>query len=397
MRSTTLSSQRSTTTSTATRSRPFELKRELWAKLLDDRLRHRLQGRRRSSSSSTRCWSSPPRSSPTPSSASIRRRCCRRRSFPASGSRQAGSPASSRRTSSTGCWRCRAAIASSALSPAGSCRFAWQRRRARRHEGALRVDHQRRAAARPRRVLHARLARRARSSRRSSTTRSASASSTRPADPARSSSRQCGSYLAAAEAAGLSPSDAHLGATRHVIGVDVHPLAVTFARVTYLLAIGRERLTAPGRPDLHVPVYLGDSLQWGQQQTPLHMRTCSRSRPTTDSSSPASCDFPDRLLDDAGQFDRLVADLADLAATSQPGPPLPSSGGHLPPIRRTARRSGDDRARPSRTMCRAPRRRARSHLVVLRPEPRPTGVARRERRTASIASSATRPGSPTAS
>ena len=43
----------------------------------------------------------------------------------------------------------------------------------------------------------------------------------------------------------------------------------SLARVTYLLAIGRERIQADDRPPLSVPVYLGDSLQWGQQHNVL--------------------------------------------------------------------------------------------------------------------------------
>ena len=66
-------------------------------------------------------------------------------------------------------------------------------------------------------------------------------------------------YLAAADADGLSNEDAIRGATEHVIGLDLHPLAVTFARVTYLLAIGMERLAARRGP-FSVRVYLGDSL-----------------------------------------------------------------------------------------------------------------------------------------
>ena len=45
---------------------------------------------------------------------------------------------------------------------------------------------------------------------------------------------------------------------RTCIGVDVHPVAVTLARVTYLLAIGVTRLQADDRPPFAVPVYLGD-------------------------------------------------------------------------------------------------------------------------------------------
>ena len=54
-------------------------------------------------------------------------------------------------------------------------------------------------------------------------------------------------YLAAAEDAGRSLESALSGLTLHVLGMDLHPVAVTLARVTYLLAIGRDRLTHPDR------------------------------------------------------------------------------------------------------------------------------------------------------
>ena len=44
----------------------------------------------------------------------------------------------------------------------------------------------------------------------------------------------------------------------------MHPVAVQIARVTYLLALS-ERLRDPERPELAVPVYLGDALQWNVQ------------------------------------------------------------------------------------------------------------------------------------
>lgn len=45
-----------------------------------------------------------------------------------------------------------------------------------------------------------------------------------------------------------------------VSGIDVHPVAVIFARVTVLLALGKALRTREGR--ISVPVYLGDALQW---------------------------------------------------------------------------------------------------------------------------------------
>jgi hypothetical protein len=120
-------------------------------------------------------------------------------------------------------------------------------------------------------------------------------------------------YLEAASAASRDPGEALVDATRSVIGLDVHPLAVLFARVTYLLAFGRDRLVAQGRPNIHVPVYLGDSLQWGQQQTLFSENTLTVS---TNGGTLFGGDlrFPDRVLEDAGRFDRLVSELADLAA-----------------------------------------------------------------------------------
>jgi hypothetical protein len=48
-------------------------------------------------------------------------------------------------------------------------------------------------------------------------------------------------YRSAAAAAGTANADAVRGVVSHVTGVDVHPVAVTFARVTYLLAVGMDR------------------------------------------------------------------------------------------------------------------------------------------------------------
>jgi len=70
-------------------------------------------------------------------------------------------------------------------------------------------------------------------------------------------------YLERAEAHGSSSYDAIAGAVEHVFGMDIHPVAVALARVTYLLAIGSERLRKR-RPGFSVPVYIGDAVQWEQ-------------------------------------------------------------------------------------------------------------------------------------
>lgn len=132
-------------------------------------------------------------------------------------------------------------------------------------------------------------------------------------------------YLRAADAANLDNRAALLGLTQKVIGMDIHPVAVTFARVTYLLAIGTERLASPDRPALSIPVYLGDSIQWGQEQTLF--RADALVVPATDSGQLFATElwFPANSINDAGQFDLLVSELADLAARQRaPKTPVPS-------------------------------------------------------------------------
>ena len=123
---------------------------------------------------------------------------------------------------------------------------------------------------------------------------------------------------------GTANADAVLGVISHVTGVDVHPVAVTFARVTYLLAIGMDRLRGTDRPPIAIPVYLGDSVQWSHGETLMHADGLSI--PTDDGSRLWADDlrFPERLLTDAGRFDQLVSELADRAADREPGTPVPS-------------------------------------------------------------------------
>lgn len=70
--------------------------------------------------------------------------------------------------------------------------------------------------------------------------------------------------LAAAKDAGWAPARAVREAAQRIRGLDVHPVAVIIARVTWLLALGpavRER-----EGELAVPVYLGDALQWNLER-----------------------------------------------------------------------------------------------------------------------------------
>lgn len=127
-------------------------------------------------------------------------------------------------------------------------------------------------------------------------------------------------FLAAADATGLPTGKAVLALTQHVYGLDVHPVAVTLARVTYLLAIGQARLSHADRGPIAVPVYLGDALQWEQQRDLL----TSGDRITISTAGTDLVEgggalfgddlvFPTSVLHDAGHFDRLVTAMADKA------------------------------------------------------------------------------------
>ncbi len=66
--------------------------------------------------------------------------------------------------------------------------------------------------------------------------------------------------IEAGRQAGLPPAEIVAICADRVFGIDVHPVAIALARVTWLLALGD--LVQDRPPTLSVPVYMGDSMQW---------------------------------------------------------------------------------------------------------------------------------------
>ena len=128
-------------------------------------------------------------------------------------------------------------------------------------------------------------------------------------------------YLAAADGAGVPVHASSKEVTACVVGMDVHPVAVTLARVTYLLAIGLDRLNDDNRGPLSIPVYLGDSLQWEQSRDliggvdTVTIHTAGEELIEGGGGVLFGDDlvFPRTILADASRFDRLVAEMADKA------------------------------------------------------------------------------------
>ena len=130
-------------------------------------------------------------------------------------------------------------------------------------------------------------------------------------------------FLRDADRAGLSNTAALELLSNQVIGVDLHPVAVTLARVTYLLAIGTERLQRD-RGSISVPVYVGDSMQWQSEDSLLSSSGITIY--TSDGAELFSRElrFPAGVLADAGRFDQLVDELANKASDRVPGSRPPS-------------------------------------------------------------------------
>lgn len=136
-------------------------------------------------------------------------------------------------------------------------------------------------------------------------------------------------YLATAEASGLTPGQAAEGASAHVAGLDIHPVAVTLARVTFLLALGRHRINHPDRRQLTAPVFLGDALGWERHhdlftdEGKITVTTAGDELVTGGGALFGDdLNFPASVWADADRFDRLVADMAaalEGAKTSKSG------------------------------------------------------------------------------
>lgn len=137
-----------------------------------------------------------------------------------------------------------------------------------------------------------------------------------------------------AEEAGLEAQDRASEATRLVAGMDIHPVAVIIARVTYLLALAPALGARSGT--ISIPVYLGDALQLSVQR---YMRVQelvivvppapgetgaavanggSTGGRSTDGA--AVLTFPEQLAKDGPLFDKLIE---DVRASSETGAGAP--------------------------------------------------------------------------
>jgi hypothetical protein len=109
-------------------------------------------------------------------------------------------------------------------------------------------------------------------------------------------------FIKEAEEAGLEEALRAEEATNHIAGMDIHPVAVIIARVTYLLALAPVIARRAG--SLSIPVYLGDSLQLSTATT-MHLKELVIRVPPPPESTDLK--FPEIFCKDIHLFDKLVA------------------------------------------------------------------------------------------
>jgi SAM-dependent methyltransferase len=120
-------------------------------------------------------------------------------------------------------------------------------------------------------------------------------------------------FLIEAEEAGMKPNLVASEVTAHVMGMDIHPVAVIIARVTYLLAL------APALPKregaVSIPVYLGDALQlsiseWmGGKELTIKVPPSPAGHNQSgevNGNGREQLDFPDTFCRDPGLFDKAI-------------------------------------------------------------------------------------------
>ena len=125
-------------------------------------------------------------------------------------------------------------------------------------------------------------------------------------------------YLTAAKADGRSSAQAVDGLLDHVIGIDVHPVAVHLARATWTLAArdALEGAVAEGQSvNATVPVYLGDSLQLRAETSGMFAQQTVTipvpDPPDSDVEYNRELEFPRALVEQADWFDNLMTRMAN--------------------------------------------------------------------------------------
>lgn len=105
--------------------------------------------------------------------------------------------------------------------------------------------------------------------------------------------------------AGLDPAKIVSLAAEKIAGIDIHPVAVIFARATWLLAL--LPTFGEGRPrSLSIPVYLGNALQWNARELMGVSELEIVVPPASEGDEPSLLRFPEEAIVDPTAFDETL-------------------------------------------------------------------------------------------
>ncbi|HEX9792399.1 MAG TPA: N-6 DNA methylase, partial [Planctomycetota bacterium] len=123
-------------------------------------------------------------------------------------------------------------------------------------------------------------------------------------------------FLAEAEGAAMAAERRAGEVCGHVAGMDIHPVAVIIARVTYLLALAPALKARSG--SLSIPVYLGDAMQlsisefWAGKELTIRVpppAAGAGKSGETDANGREQLDFPETFCRDPALFDKAIAQM----------------------------------------------------------------------------------------
>jgi hypothetical protein len=115
----------------------------------------------------------------------------------------------------------------------------------------------------------------------------------------------------------LSPEKVVALAAEKIAGIDIHPVAVIFARATWLLAL--LPTFEEDRPrSLSIPVYLGNALQWNARELMGINELEILVPPARAGDDPAVLRFPEESVIDPSFFDEMLDTMLSHAESSRP-------------------------------------------------------------------------------
>jgi hypothetical protein len=115
---------------------------------------------------------------------------------------------------------------------------------------------------------------------------------------------------AAARAQGYEDRDILELCLEHVKGIDVHPVAIIIARVTYLLSLGQQILSAR-HGQISIPIFLGDAMQWNVRPMMDKDEIVLRVPPAEPGADPKALAFPAAAIDEPQRFEKVLNTLVD--------------------------------------------------------------------------------------